>query len=128
VRLTVADHSPGPWEVFHGYLVRAVRGQVAIPLLVSRPSNRLASSCDQDALLAAEAEMQANLLLAAASPELLAACEAEERFAAAVEATARGEEVAVRDLAILADESARLRRIAIAKARGACAIVEAGPG
>lgn len=70
----MSAHTPGRWEFYGGYLVRAVNGENATPIADLRAPYRRGVGA-----VRGEREQQANGHLLAAADDLLAVC---ERFAA----------------------------------------------
>ncbi len=66
----MSAHTPGPWEVFGGRLVRAVQGENAIPIASLEAPYRRGTG-----IVRSEREQQANARLIAAAPDLLTALE-----------------------------------------------------
>lgn len=62
------SHTPGPWELFNGHVIRVCVGDCCAPIADLRSPYR-----HRVGIVRAEVEQQANARLIAAAPELLGA-------------------------------------------------------
>ena len=68
----MAEHTPGPWRIHSGYLIRAERpgADVAVPIAELRTPFRAGLPAEDSTT-----DEAANARLIAAAPDLLSACE-----------------------------------------------------